>query len=147
MTVSMSFAPLRATPLRQYALRFALGGLVTVATGLIAQHFGPVIGGLFLAFPAIFPASATLIARGEVHRKHEQGMHGEMRGRRAAALDAAGTVLGAMALAAFAATVWLALPDHSPALVLGGAGALWLLLSVALWWLRKRHWLAGGARA
>jgi hypothetical protein len=145
--VSLSFAALRETHVRQYALRFALGGLATVAAGLIAQHFGPVIGGLFLAFPAIFPASATLIARGEVHRKHEQGMHGEMRGRQVAAVDAAGTVLGAMALAGFAATVWLALPDHPPALVLTGAAALWLLLSGALWWLRKRHWLARSGSA
>jgi hypothetical protein len=31
--------------------------------GLIAARFGPVVGGLFLAFPAIFPASATLIEK------------------------------------------------------------------------------------
>jgi Protein of unknown function (DUF3147) len=146
MIVSMSFAALRATRFRQYAVRFALGGLATVATGLITQHFGPVLGGLFLAFPAIFPASATLIATRESTKKHEKGLHGEVRGRRVAALDAAGTVLGAFALAAFAATTWLALPTHRPALVLLGAGAVWLLLSVALWWLRKRHWLTLAGR-
>jgi len=36
---------------------------MTVIAGLIAFRFGPVVGGLFLAFPAIFPASATLIER------------------------------------------------------------------------------------
>jgi hypothetical protein len=38
-----------------------LGGVVTVVAGLLAKHYGPVFGGLFLAFPAIFPASATLV--------------------------------------------------------------------------------------
>jgi hypothetical protein len=37
-----------------------MGGLVTVITGIVAKNWGPVIGGLFLAFPAIFPASATI---------------------------------------------------------------------------------------
>ena len=38
---------------------FFFGGLITAVAGVIAQRFGPIIGGLFLAFPAIFPASAT----------------------------------------------------------------------------------------
>ena len=42
----------------EYALRFVLGGLATVFTGLIASFFGPVAGGLFLAFPAIFCAAS-----------------------------------------------------------------------------------------
>jgi hypothetical protein len=49
-----------------------------------------VFGGLFLAFPAIFPASATLIEQHERRRKQGTGGHGTLRGRRAAALDAAG---------------------------------------------------------
>src|SRR6266581_1060457 len=43
------------------ALRFVLGGAITLITGLIAARFGPVLGGLFLAFPAILPAGVTLI--------------------------------------------------------------------------------------
>ena len=46
---------------KAYGLRFAFGGLITAITGLIAHNFGPVVGGLFLAFPAILPASVTLI--------------------------------------------------------------------------------------
>jgi hypothetical protein len=38
-----------------YAIRFVIGGLITTATGLVARKFGPVVGGLFLAYPAIFP--------------------------------------------------------------------------------------------
>jgi hypothetical protein len=29
---------------------------MTVVAGVIAARFGPIFGGLFLAFPAIFPA-------------------------------------------------------------------------------------------
>ena len=46
-----------------------LGGVMTVVAGLIAARFGPVIGGLFLAFPAIFPATATLIEKHVLERK------------------------------------------------------------------------------
>src|SRR5438046_9432276 len=42
-----------------------------------------------LAFPAIFPASATLIEQREKRRKQGIGGHGTLRERRAAALDAA----------------------------------------------------------
>lgn len=45
------------------------GCLITVATGMIAKKYGPGIGGLFLAFPAILPASATLI---EKHEKQKE---------------------------------------------------------------------------
>jgi hypothetical protein len=34
-------------------LRFVLGGLATIVARLIAEHWGPVVGGLFLAFPAM----------------------------------------------------------------------------------------------
>jgi hypothetical protein len=50
-------------------LRFVLGGLATIVAGLIAEHWGPVVGGLFLAFPAIFCATATLIEKHERERK------------------------------------------------------------------------------
>jgi len=42
----------------EYAIRFLFGGLITAVAGIVAKQFGPGIGGLFLAFPAIFPASA-----------------------------------------------------------------------------------------
>jgi uncharacterized membrane protein (GlpM family) len=138
MTVAFDAAALRSTNWKQYALRFVLGGLVTVAAGLIAKGFGPVIGGLFLAFPAIFPASATLIAQREREKKKRKGMNGELRGARAAALDAAGAILGAVALIAFAFVLWRFLTRFQPAAVIGGALAIWIVLSLALWWLRKK---------
>jgi hypothetical protein len=36
---------------------------MTAIPGWIASKYGPVVGGLFLAFPAIFPASATLVEK------------------------------------------------------------------------------------
>lgn len=44
----------------EYLVRFAFGGAVTVLAGIIGQRYGPGIGGLFLAFPAIFPATASM---------------------------------------------------------------------------------------
>jgi hypothetical protein len=49
-------------------VRFALGGFATVAAGLVADLWGPAAGGLFLAFPAIFCATATLIEKHERER-------------------------------------------------------------------------------
>jgi hypothetical protein len=69
-----------------------LGGAVTACTGLVTEHWGPVIGGLF--FPAILPASVTLIERHESEKKLSAGIDDRVRGRKTAALDAAGAVLG-----------------------------------------------------
>src|SRR5436190_13960809 len=79
-----------------------------------------------LAFPAIFPASATLIEQREKRRKRGTGGHGTLRGRRAAALDAAGASIGAFGLLTFACLAWKLMPDLSP----------WATLSIAtLGWL------------
>ena len=139
MKPSLDPGALRETKWHQYAIRFALGGLVTVGAGLIARAAGPVLGGVFLAFPAIFPATATLIAQRERKKKERCGLSGERRGRRAASLDAAATVLGAVALVCFAAAFWLGAERYPAVAVLCAAALLWLALSVALWWLRKKH--------
>jgi uncharacterized protein DUF3147 len=73
MRIEADFSSLKQSNFREHVVRFVLGGAVTVAAGLIALRWGPVIGGLFMAFPAIFPASATLIAQHEVKRKREIG--------------------------------------------------------------------------
>jgi Protein of unknown function (DUF3147) len=67
--VRIDFSWLRQSHWYEYATRFVLGGLMTVVAGLIAKLYGPEVGGLFLAFPAIFPASVTLIERHERERK------------------------------------------------------------------------------
>ena len=114
MTVTADLSGVRQTRWHELLLRFATGGLITVAAGLVAQRFGPVIGGLFLAFPAIFPASATLIAKHEHEKKMAKGLAGRRRGIEAAAVDACGTALGSIGLVAFAGTSWWLLRAHAP---------------------------------
>ena len=105
----------------ELGLRFAFGGAVTVATQLVAGVFGPVVAGLFLAFPAILPATLTLI------RKHD--------GPREAAEDALGAVAGSAALAAFGACVWKGFAEsYPPWAVLLTATGLWFAAACFLWW-------------
>jgi len=121
----------------EYVLRFFFGGVVTAMTGLIAQKFGPEIGGLFLAFPAIFPASATLIEKHEKQKKERKGLHGTQRGRMAAGLDAAGAAIGSLGLLLFGFVIWHGLAYfHSPVVILA-ATFMWLLTSLLIWYVRK----------
>ncbi len=77
MIVRFKPSILRETRWYEYLARSVLGGTMTVAAGLIAARFGLLIGGLFLAFPAIFPASATLIEKHIRERKEKAGLAGE----------------------------------------------------------------------
>jgi Protein of unknown function (DUF3147) len=139
MIVKIDFSALRGVQWHEYLIRFALGGVITVATGLIAKVFGPVTGGLFLALPAIFPASATLLERHEREKKRRAGIAFTLRGRLAAALDARGAAMGAIAMLGFAALVWQLSPRANVVAVLGCAVVTWLFLATALWYIRKRH--------
>jgi MFS family permease len=121
-----------------YAIRFLFGGLITVAAGIIAKRFGPGIGGLFLAFPAIFPASATLIEKHEKEKKEEKRLHGTRRGRAAASVDAAGSAMGSLGLLVFASIVWQFGPRYSAWIVLLCATVAWLTVSVLIWYVRKQ---------
>jgi hypothetical protein len=141
MIVDVNFASLKSTRPHEYALRFLFGGIITAATGFIAMRYGPVIGGLFLAFPAIFPASATLIESHEKQRKQKAGYNGTNRGRTAAGIDAAGTFLGALALVLFAFILYRLLPSQNAILTLATASLGWLTLSILLWLLAKRRHL------
>ena len=137
MTVKVNFAALKQIKWNEYVVRFVFGGLITVATGIIAKKFGPEIGGLFLAFPAIFPASATLVEKHEKEKKQQAGMEGVIRGRNAASLDARGAAMGSGGLLVFAIVIWQFLSGHPAWLVFAGATLAWLIVSVALWKLRK----------
>src|SRR5690349_5490457 len=118
MMISVSISGLKQSRWHEVALRFLFGGLITAIAGLIAKEFGPSIGGLFLAFPAIFPASATLIEKHEREKKEKHGLNGTQRARALVADDAAGAALGSLGLAAFAVCTWLLIPFHSVVLVL-----------------------------
>lgn len=138
MRIGVDLSSLKQAKLREEAGRFLLGGAITVLAGLISRRYGPVIGGLFLAFPAIFPAGATLIEKHETERKRRVGCDGRRRGREAAALDALGASMGSMGLAAFAVVLWRWLPKHGADVSLVMAIAAWMLVSGGLWILRKR---------
>jgi Protein of unknown function (DUF3147) len=137
MIVSAKLGALRGIKVHEFAVRFLFGGLCTVAAGLIAKRFGPSIGGLFLAFPAIFPASASLIEKHEKQHKQRIGRDGTKRGRAAASIDAAGASLGALGLIAFAVVVWRILPQHNSWLVISSASVAWFAVSICGWLLRK----------
>jgi len=138
MRVRIDTSALRATNWHELLLRFIFGGLVTAAAGIVAKICGPAIGGLFLAFPAIFPASATLIEKHERERKQKAGVHGTVRARKAVAIDAAGASMGAIGLLAFALVVQKLIVRHRPSLVILAATAAWMLVSYILWMIRKR---------
>jgi hypothetical protein len=137
MIVHFEFSALKQSHWHEYFVRFALGGLATVTAGVVADSCGPVTGGLFLAFPAIFCASATLIEKHERERKEKKGLKGAERGRDAAALDAAGAGLGSAALAAFGAIMWL-LAQDTAAGSLAIATIAWFALAILLWRLRRQ---------
>src|ERR1700756_2695411 len=128
MIVRVKFGALKQGHWYEYLVRFALGGLATVVAGLVADIWGPAAGGLFLAFPAIFCASATLIEKHERERKEKAGLSGKRRGQEAAALDSAGTALGSFGLLAFGAVMWRLLGEIEPIWAFVAAGAAWLLV-------------------
>lgn len=122
MTEHVTIEPsrIKGHSVKDYAIRFGFGGLITLITGILAKAFGPGVGGLFLAFPAILPASLTLIEEDENKEK--------------AGLDARGAVFGCVGLAAFGLVVWLLTHSLGAVVLLTAALAVWTLVSVAVWW-------------
>ncbi|SFJ07997.1 DUF3147 family protein [Bradyrhizobium sp. cf659] len=137
MPVKLSSSSLKQTHWYEYGVRFVLGGLATVLAGLVGAHFGETVGGLFLALPAVFCASATLIESHERRAKEKAGLDGRRRGREAAALDAAGASLGSIGLAAFAAVFYITVPASTVGAFVA-AVAIWAAVSVSIWWLRRK---------
>ena len=115
---ALDLAGLSKTSWSDHLVRFVFGGVVTVATGVIASQCGPTVGGLFLAFPAILPASLTLLT------EHD--------GRRQAVHAAAGSRLGAIALIAFAVAV-SRLAERGAVVSLLIATLVWIVLACLLW--------------
>jgi hypothetical protein len=138
MLIGINVAKLREGTAKEYLTRFIFGGIVTVLATLIAEHYGPIIGGLFLAFPGIFAPGLSMTEKHAEERKAKVGEHGTRFGRAEASVEAAGASAGALGLAAFAFILWKGLPTHGLAVILPLAGAAWLFVSVILWWLRKR---------
>ncbi len=139
--IGARLSALKGTKWYEHALRFGFGGVCTVLAGLIAKKFGPVVGGMFLAFPAIFPAGANMIETHEKEKKREVGSDGERRGRIAAGIDAEGSALGAVALAGFGLVVWRWLPRMQPVAGIATAVAAWVAVATVLWALYRVRWV------
>ena len=116
--------------LKDMAVRFGFGATISLVAGLISLAYGAAAGGMFLAFPAILPASLTLIEKKE--------------GPEAAIHDLDGTILGAAALGAFALVAGVGLRHFSAALVLPAALVTWLGASLIAYFVVEhcRRWIA-----
>ena len=104
----------------EIGVRFGFGALVALVAAVAGSLAGPKVGGLFLAFPAILPASLTLIEKKE--------------GLSKAWSDASGGALGAIAMAGFA-LVAIRLLSWNPLLALVGAMLVWIVVSSGLYFL------------
>jgi hypothetical protein len=139
MLIKFTTSGLKRTRWYEFVIRFTLAGLVTAGAGFVSKVYGPSLGGLFLAFPAILAASTTLVARHEQRRKRAHRQNGLIRGRQAAGADAAGATLGSLGLIAFAIVACELLPHHNAAAVIAGAMAIWATLCAVTWWCWKQH--------
>ncbi|PDT90556.1 hypothetical protein CO669_10305 [Bradyrhizobium sp. Y36] len=137
MLVKLSSSAVKQTRWYEYGVRFLLGGLATVLAGIVSSRFGVSVGGLFLALPAIFCASATLIESHERRAKEKAGLSGRRRGREAASLDAAGAGLGSLGLAAFAFVFHVVIAASAAGAFLA-AILVWAAVAVSAWWLRRK---------
>ena len=121
----------------QYAARFLFGGLITMLAGWIADRYGPVIGGLFLAFPGIFPASISLVETHKLRKEQAEHKAGTRSASAEASVEAMGASAGAIGLMGFAAVLWHGLPTHALLPMLLTASAVWTALACIAWWLRE----------
>ena len=139
MIVQARWSAIKGIKPHEWAVRFLFGGAICVLAGIISKKFGPEIGGLFLAFPAIFPAGASLVQAHEKQHKQRAGFDGTRRGAVVAGIDSVGAALGCFGLAAFGLVCWLALPRMQAAAVFALAIVAWAVVAAVLWLLRKRR--------
>jgi hypothetical protein len=139
LRVHVDLGKLKELQWYELVARFTLGGAATILTGLIGHGLGPKIGGLFLAFPAVFPLSATLLEKHQRERKRRAGIAFTLRGRLAAALAARGAMMGSLGGMAFAAMAWRLIPRAGLVIALGAGLLMWVFVAVTLWYVRKHH--------
>jgi hypothetical protein len=106
---------------RDLLVRFGFGAATSVVAACVSLLFGPLTGGVLLAFPAILAASLTLIADEESARLARE--------------DGRGAVVGAVALGAFATAGAVAFTKLASVLVLLVALAVWIAVAVGGYWL------------
>ena len=136
--IGCDFSKLAKTKPMQYFTRFLFGCALTLIFSLVSKWAGPVIGGLFLAFPGIYSPGSSFVEKQEEKRKREAGMEGTQRARALASAHAVGAGAGSFGLMAFAAIVWLGLPRFGLLASLAVGTAAWVIVSGAAWALRER---------
>ncbi|HLV80917.1 MAG TPA: DUF3147 family protein [Chthonomonadaceae bacterium] len=147
MKVKINPSALKRTKWYEYAIRFVFGGIVTALTGWVAKQYGPVVGGLFLAFPAIFPASVTLVQKHEAKKDQEVGGQKEQsksKGKAEAGVEAAGAALGSIGLLAFGLVVWKLIAHISAWACLLLALLSWAAVAAAAWYICRKVKLPNG---
>ncbi len=141
MKIRIKPSNLKKTRWYEYLIRFVFGGLVTAMTGIITNKYGPVIGGMFLAFPSIFPASVTLVQTHKARQEKQEGKDKELQqrlGRQAAGVTSYGAALGSFGLLAFGIVLWAFSTILTPWMVLLLALILWFVVAVLAWWLYRK---------
>lgn len=136
--VGCDFSKLKDIKPKAYLTRFLFGVALTLMFSLVTKWAGPVIGGLFLAFPGIYPPGSSFVEKQEEERKEAAGLHGTIRARSLASAHAVGASAGTFGLMAFSAIVWLGLPHLALATTVILAAASWLCVSVFAWWVREK---------
>jgi hypothetical protein len=112
-------AKLKEVGASDLVVRFAFGALISVVAAVVGLLWNAKAGGMFLAFPAILPATLTLIEKKQSKREAEE--------------DDEGATLGSVAMFAFAATATWALTALPAGLSLAAASGAWLSVAALLY--------------
>ena len=115
---SLHAQALKSKKPRDYLVRFAFGASISLIAALISVKY-ELFGGMFLAFPAILPASLTLVQRDS--------------GREEASIDAEGAIIGAAGLLAFALVAAFGIKPLGAVPALIAAAAAWLVVSMTIY--------------
>jgi nicotinamide-nucleotide amidase len=99
---------------REYLMRFVFGAMISTVAGVLTLTVGPKFGGLFLAFPAVLPATLVLLEKKD--------------GLAQAVSDVRGAAIGSLGMIAFA-VVAFTLVKRNPVIALAAAAAAWALTS------------------
>lgn len=100
-------------------VRFLFGAVTSAVAGSLAILFSPIVGGVFLAFPAILAASLTLIAEEEDVEESRE--------------DSRGAVVGAVGMGAFAAIGVAAFTQITWPFALAAAFGGWIVVAFGLY--------------
>lgn len=118
----INLGALRKVRASELALRFAFGAAISIIAGIGGIVLGSVVGGMLLAFPAIAPATLTLIEKKE--------------GNLAAVHDVGGAIFGGVGLVAFAVAGDYLFGHVGAPVVLAICLASWTVVSIFFYLLR-----------